>query len=160
MKRKEMGFTLLELIVLTIIIAVLAAILFPNLTKAVQKRNVNYVLSTADNFRKEINLYYKYHGYYPIDIEENSSNGTWSSDFGVDAEWPWDKSRTMKEAANIIIVPGENDHEQRIYIYWAIPKPAKTVAETMTQTPCPDPITDRPAVVIDLTSGEPAYICK
>lgn len=59
------GFTLVELLIVVIILAILAAIVVPQFTSSTGDAKESAVDSTLSNLRTVIDLYYQQHGSYP-----------------------------------------------------------------------------------------------
>ncbi len=161
MLRREGGFTLVELMVVIAIIALLAAILFPNLTAAIQKGRVAAVISGARNLYTLMSTYYADHGYYPVDTAGNID----TSAISFNAKWPWG-NQDMLSIASVTVTSDDGSHMQEGYIYWKLPQPALKVAKEMAEVTCTSALSNisngDAAVVVDLTSSasQSVYVCK
>ena len=71
--RTGAGFTLVELLIVVIILAILAAIVVPQFSAATDDAKLSAMDSTLANMRSAIDLYYQQHGKYPGDL---ASQGT------------------------------------------------------------------------------------
>ncbi|MDH5631908.1 MAG: type II secretion system GspH family protein [Gammaproteobacteria bacterium] len=65
MFRMEQGFTLVELLIVVIILAILAAIVVPQFASSTDDAKLSALDSTLANMRGAIDLYYQQHGKYP-----------------------------------------------------------------------------------------------
>lgn len=68
---KNQGFNLLELLIVTIIVGILAAIAFPNLWKQIDKARHTEVVLTMDCIADNLRGYYMERGYFPKDVSRN-----------------------------------------------------------------------------------------
>lgn len=64
-KRDVCGFTLVELLIVVVILAILAAVAVPQFTSSTQDAKVSALDSTLSRMRSAIDLYYQQHGHYP-----------------------------------------------------------------------------------------------
>lgn len=64
----QKGFTLVELLIVVIILAILAAIVVPQFSAATDDAKLAALDSTLANVRSAIDLYYQQHGKYPGDL--------------------------------------------------------------------------------------------
>lgn len=62
------GFTLVELLIVVIILAILAAIVVPQFASSTDDAKISSAKSTLSNLRGAIDLYYQQHGKYPGDL--------------------------------------------------------------------------------------------
>ena len=67
---KKKGFTLIEMLVVVLIIAVLAAIAFPQYQLAVLKSRYTQLMVMADAIRQAQDAYYLVHGKYSLKIND------------------------------------------------------------------------------------------
>ena len=67
---KRKGFTLIEMLVVVLIIAVLAAIAFPQYQLAVLKSRYTQLMIMGDALRKAQDAYYLVHGKYALKIND------------------------------------------------------------------------------------------
>jgi len=65
------GFTIVELLVVIVVIGILAAITIVSYTGISSKATVASLVSDLDNAKKQLNLYYVDHGFYPTDLDAN-----------------------------------------------------------------------------------------
>lgn len=72
-KSRLTGFTLVELLIVVIILAILAAIVVPQFASSTDDAKVSALDSTLANMRSAIDLYYQQHGEYP---GKNASSST------------------------------------------------------------------------------------
>jgi prepilin-type N-terminal cleavage/methylation domain-containing protein len=63
--RIQRGFTLVELLIVVIILAILAAIVVPQFASSTDDAKVSALDTTLSNMRAAIDLYYQQHGEYP-----------------------------------------------------------------------------------------------
>lgn len=61
----EHGFTLVELLIVVIILAILAAIIVPQFASSSQDAEISSLDTSLSNMRAAIDLYYQQHGEYP-----------------------------------------------------------------------------------------------
>ncbi|MGF1613433.1 MAG: type II secretion system protein [Gammaproteobacteria bacterium] len=59
------GFTLVELLIVVVILAILAAVAVPQFTRSTDDAKVSALDSTLSRMRSAIDLYYQQHGHYP-----------------------------------------------------------------------------------------------
>ena len=64
-RAKTMGFTLVELLIVVIILAILAAIVVPQFSSSTQDAKISALDSSLSNVRSAIDLYRQQHGAYP-----------------------------------------------------------------------------------------------
>jgi prepilin-type N-terminal cleavage/methylation domain-containing protein len=64
-KRLQQGFTLVELLIVVIILAILAAIVVPQFASSTDDAKLSSLDTTLSNVRGAIDLYYQHHGEYP-----------------------------------------------------------------------------------------------
>jgi len=65
LNRFQRGFTLVELLIVVIILAILAAIVVPQFASSTDDAKLSALDSTLANMRGAIDLYYQQHGEYP-----------------------------------------------------------------------------------------------
>lgn len=70
------GFTLVELLIVVIILAILAAIVVPQFASTTDDAKVSALDSTLSNVRAAIDLYYQQHGEYPGLKDASANQGT------------------------------------------------------------------------------------
>ncbi len=70
------GFTLVELLIVVIILAILAAIVVPQFASTTDDAKVSALDSTLANMRAAIDLYYQQHGEYPGEKDASAATGT------------------------------------------------------------------------------------
>ncbi len=66
--RRTGGFTLVELLIVVIILAILAAIVVPQFSAATDDAKLSSLDTTLANVRAAVDLYYQQHGVYPGDV--------------------------------------------------------------------------------------------
>jgi prepilin-type N-terminal cleavage/methylation domain-containing protein len=64
----QKGFTLVELLIVVIILAILAAIVVPQFASSTDEAKIASLDSTLANMRGAIDLYYQQHGKYPSSV--------------------------------------------------------------------------------------------
>ncbi len=64
-KKCQSGFTLVELLIVVVILAILAGILVPQFSSATDDAKMSSLDSNLANVRSAIELYYQQHGHYP-----------------------------------------------------------------------------------------------
>lgn len=77
MKKYSQGFTLVELLIVVIILAVLAAVVFPQFSSSTNDAKSAALQSNLANIRSAIEFYYQEHGEYPgANIATGATCGT------------------------------------------------------------------------------------
>jgi general secretion pathway protein G len=74
MKRKNTGFTLVEILIVVIILGILAAIVIPQFTEASNDARVSALVSDLQTVRSQVELYKIQH----LDNYPGTVNGTWT----------------------------------------------------------------------------------
>jgi general secretion pathway protein G len=74
MKRKNKGFTLVEILIVVIILGILAAIVIPQFTEASNDARVSALVSDLQTVRSQVELYKIQH----LDDYPGTVNGTWA----------------------------------------------------------------------------------
>ncbi|MGF1615108.1 MAG: type IV pilin protein, partial [Gammaproteobacteria bacterium] len=62
-KRDACGFTLVELLIVVVILAILAAVAVPQFTRSTDDAKLSALDSTLSRMRSAIDLYYQQHGH-------------------------------------------------------------------------------------------------
>ena len=73
-KTKSQGFTIVELLIVVVVIAILAAITIVSYNGITNKANASAAKSTAASLQKKIELYQADQGRYPISLAEMSGS--------------------------------------------------------------------------------------
>lgn len=78
-KTKSQGFTIVELLIVVVVIAILAAITIVSYNGITNRANDSAAESLASTWRKKVELYYSENGRYPISMSEMSAsaNDAW-----------------------------------------------------------------------------------
>jgi general secretion pathway protein G len=72
--KSQCGFTLVELLIVVVILAILAAILVPQFSSATDDAKLSSLDSNLANIRSATELYYQQHGHYPGSVTAAGSN--------------------------------------------------------------------------------------
>lgn len=75
MLREEEGFTLIELIIVVAIIAILGALVTPNVLKAIENSRVVAVVADSKSIKSAALTYYADTGEWPVSTDQGSENG-------------------------------------------------------------------------------------
>jgi len=87
-KRRLAGFTLLELVIVVIIVAILAGLGIPQFAKTVEKARWAEATATLGVIRKACFMYYTAYGTYPSAANLNGSHKNVTNAFEVTIEEP------------------------------------------------------------------------
>jgi prepilin-type N-terminal cleavage/methylation domain-containing protein len=79
--RKQSGFTLVELLIVAIILAILAAIIIPQFASTTTDAQESALRANASGMRSAIDLYRQQHGVYPGEV--TAAGGTCSTTAGT-----------------------------------------------------------------------------
>ncbi len=80
MKRKrEMGFSLIELVIVVSVLAILAAVVTPQINKLVTKSKVSRLETELKTIKNALNSIYADVGFIPKDVSKNTDPGLMSS---------------------------------------------------------------------------------
>ena len=69
----QKGFTLVELLIVVIIIAILAAVLVPQFSGSTDDAKLAALDTTLTNMRTAVDLYYQQHGHYPSSVASSGA---------------------------------------------------------------------------------------
>lgn len=86
--RLQKGFTLVELLIVVIILAILAAIVVPQFAASTDDAKISSLDTTLANVRAVLDLYYQQHGEYPgkntaVDTDCTGTDGTGTGGAGA-----------------------------------------------------------------------------
>ncbi|MCP4407743.1 MAG: prepilin-type N-terminal cleavage/methylation domain-containing protein [Gammaproteobacteria bacterium] len=81
---RQRGFTLVELLIVVIILAILAAIVVPQFASSTDDAKLSALDSTLSNVRAAIDIYYQQHGEYPGELTPLPASGCASGTKGTD----------------------------------------------------------------------------
>lgn len=87
----QRGFTLVELLIVVIILAILAAIVVPQFASSTEDAKLSALDSTLSNMRAAIDLYYQQHGEYPgkntaVEATCSATDGTGTGGAGAQGD--------------------------------------------------------------------------
>ena len=158
MRRRERGFTLVELMVVIAIIALLAAILFPNLKAYMNRSKVTALITAGREIATGLTTMYinKTDGNYPTVSEAKNS-------LDVNKKDPFTGAKVLDELYYA--------HDGIYYLYnsqWSSDNGIKKAMESMAKGDCASALgagtSTTPAVIIDIsgsdTSSGTVYVCK
>ncbi len=80
-RRKHRGFTLVELLIVVIVLAILAAIVVPQFASSTDDAKLAALDTTLSNMRSSLDLYYQQHGEYPSALGDGSNAAGTSAAF-------------------------------------------------------------------------------
>ena len=70
---RQQGFTLVELLIVVIILAILAAVVSPQFTSSTDDAKLASLDTTLGNMRSSLDLYYQQHGEYPSALGDGTN---------------------------------------------------------------------------------------
>lgn len=77
MRRRNRGFSLVELVIVVVIIAIIAAIAVPRISRGARGAQAAQIEATLEHVRKAIDLYFAEHSQYPgYDPDTGTPSGT------------------------------------------------------------------------------------
>jgi general secretion pathway protein G len=74
LKRGQRGFTLIEVLLVVVILAVLAAIAIPRFSSGSKQAKISACKANIANINTQLELYYANNGSYPSDLSEFLNN--------------------------------------------------------------------------------------
>ncbi len=103
----QKGFTLVELLIVVIILAILAAIVVPQFSATTEDAKLAAVDSTLANMRSAVDLYFQQHGEYPGDLTAVPSAAcTGTSGAGTGGAGTQGEAAMLQQLANFTDLQG------------------------------------------------------
>lgn len=85
--RQKMGFTLIEVLIVTVIIGVLAAVVILNLDESQKKGRDSKRISDTQQIAQALGMFYEEKLRYPNDVDDGLPTSTIGANSSVAAEW-------------------------------------------------------------------------
>ncbi len=90
MKKRQSGFTMIEIMVVVVIVAILAAIAVPTYVKYVESARASEAKSVIGNIENASKMYYQTYGEWPSDINELERTGQMEIDRATKLKWTFE----------------------------------------------------------------------
>ena len=114
--RKQKGFTLVELLIVVIVLAVLAGIVIPQFSTSTDDAKLSVVQSDLSTIRASVELYYHQHnGVYPGDVTSSYSGHL------TNAEWFVDQMMLYTDIDGVAVAVKDVTHKYGPYLKKDIP---------------------------------------
>lgn len=116
LKRREKGFTLVEILIVVIILAILAGVVIPQFSSSTDEAKLAVLQSDLKLMRGAVELYYHQHNsVYPGDVTSNYSGHT------ERAEWFEDQLTLYTDVNGEAVAVRDATHKYGPYLKRAIP---------------------------------------
>lgn len=89
-KKRQSGFTMIEIMVVVVIVAILAAYAVPTYVKYVESARASEAKSVIGNIENASKMYYQTYGEWPSDINELERTGQLELDRSTKLKWAFE----------------------------------------------------------------------
>ena len=125
--QKQKGFTLVELLIVVIVLAVLAGIVIPQFSSSTEDAKASVIKSDLSTMRAAVELYYHQHNsIYPGDVTSNYSG------HATNAEWFVDQMTLYTDIDGEAVAVKDATHKYGPYLKKGIPMNPYNDLDTVT----------------------------